>query len=142
MTGIDFGEYLSEQEQKDIATEVLRERLTEYLKGGSDVDRIIGNVAYHVVWAALAEVDIDVDVLAEKTATVVRNLSAYTVFHPASYGQPASTAYTLLEKAVYENKDMITKRVKRLINQTGAEQIRDGIIDAVREAFAQPEVTP
>lgn len=150
MSDIDFSAYLSEQERHDIAADEFRNAVRREIKTPAEVERFVGNVAYlaieSIVDEALAgEGDTARAVIAEKAATIIRNLTSYSVFrHADGYLRTKpSLAQAYLDDAVKENRPMIEKRVKRIVSEVGRDDIKWALKAAIDDAFNNlDEATP
>jgi len=141
MTEIDFGAYLSEGERKEIVVDEFKIAVRRALATKNDVERFIGNVAYVAIGELVDEL-LETDarrVIAEKAATIIRDLTPYTVFQEGDriLRNKPSLAQQYLNDAVKDNKDMIDKRVKRIINEVGREDVRWALKAAIDEAFGK-----
>jgi len=144
--GIDFGSYLSESERHEIALDEFRLAIRNALKTSNDAERFVGNVSYGAIAGVLDEALSDLgetarDVIAEKTGTIIRNLSSYSVFRDAdSYLNPKpSVGQLILEEAVRENKELIKKRVHRIIGEIGRDDVRWALKQSIDDAFSQAD---
>lgn len=139
MTEIDFGEYLSEDERRAIVVDEYRQAVRRAVATKNDVERFVGNVAYGSISDLVDEAlgEDAAQVIADKVATIIRNLTAYTVFQRADRftRDKDSAAQVLLDQAVNDNKGMIVKRVKRIINEVGQSEVRWALKEAVDNAF-------
>lgn len=110
--------HLSDAELKEIAAEEWREMCRDYFSRiGHGV--AIGNVAYPMVRQAVDEAlggKAD-ELIAQKAVEIIKDLSAYTVFHaPNIYDREPSDSWKLLQKAVIENADLLRERVAHHIH--------------------------
>lgn len=117
MSDFKFEEYLSQDEMKDIAKEAFRSKCEESLE--KDFDRVLGNIAYDVIWKASDDV-LNGELhtrLQERVHKVIDNLTEFAVFKsPDSWGRDSNSAYKLLQDVVVESKPLIEDRVKTIIN--------------------------
>lgn len=136
---IDFSDYVSESERHEIVVDEFRQAVARSLKTSNDVERFIGNVAYGAIGGVVDEVlgEEARAVIGEKAATIIRNLTPYTVFRTADtvLREKPSLAQRFLDEAVAENKDLIAKRVRRIINEVGQDEVRWALKEAIDNAF-------
>ena len=144
--GIDFGSYLSESERHEIAVDEFRNAIRASLKTPNDVDRFVGNVAYGAIEGVVNEALSDLGetarvVIADKAATIIRNMTPYSVFsNGGSHLRPQpSVAQQILNDAVREGKPMIQKRVHRIIGEIGKDDVRWALKQAIDDAFSQAD---
>ena len=143
MTEIDFGAYLSEHERHEIAVDEFRLAIRNALKTSNDAERFVGNVSYGAIAGVLDEALSDLgetarDVIAEKAGTIIRNLSSYSVFRDGdSYLNPKpSVGQSILDEAVRENRELIKKRVHRIVNEIGRDDVKESLKQSIDEAFS------
>lgn len=150
MTGqINFSLYLTEEEQREIARDEFRAQIRNCLATKNDVERFVGNVAHVAIWEVVdealgAEGASARAIIGEKAATLIRNLSSYSVFREGDsvLNPKPSVGQQFLEEAVRENKDLIAKRVRRIINEVGADDLQDAITAVVADAFRHLATEP
>jgi len=112
---IDIDDYLTEEEKKDLCIEYFKKALY-----GSDnhKERILSNLAY-----SAAESIIDASLTKEqlhaikiRALEIIQNITETTVFRKKdAWGSLDSIAYTTLQEAMEENKDIIKEKVKDAI---------------------------
>ena len=110
----------------------------------NDVERILSNTAYSVVWDAV-DLAIDgkaKDVIKEKALKIIENVSSYSVFRKKDlWGKDESVAYSTLQSAVEENKNVIRENVKKIIDSynystaINEELITDAVIEIIKSRF-------
>ena len=145
---IDFGDYLSPEEKRDIVEEVFRSRVQKALATANDVERFIGNVAYVSIEGIVNDIlskegNSAREIIAEKAATIIRNMTPYSVFQTGggALREKPSVGQQMLDQAVTANKELIEKRVKRIINQVGNDEVKEALITAIENAFSPEKET-
>lgn len=118
---INFEDYLSESEIKEICADVIRERLTDYLSKSDSFERLIGNVSYKMVAGMVDDTFIEngglKEVLKEKVLEVINELTSFTVFKSKKdyFNDTNSVGQDLLEEIVIESRPLIKEKVEQLI---------------------------
>lgn len=128
MTNITFNieDILSKDEIKEIARDEVRNRIRNC--SDNDLERIITNSAYHVIWQAVEEVyDGEAEaVLREKTVAVLEDVSNFNVFSkPNAWDRTAGSPYETLCKVVLENKDLLDSQVKKGVNKLSQKDLKE-----------------
>lgn len=116
---IDISAYLSDEERKEIATDVFRSMCREACQG-NHVERILDNIGHSVAGQIVVEAlgDAAVEKIRDKALSVIDELSAFTVFRrPDVWERQPSPAYETLMSAVKQNKDLVEKKVRECISQ-------------------------
>ena len=131
-TEINFSEYLSEEERKEIIAQVFREKCEQQFS--KDCERIFSNAAYEIVWKAIdAQHNGNTDkVIAEKALSVIEDLTVWAVFRQKdAWGREESVGYKSLCNAILSNKDVLDSRITQIIAEIEEPSLRDFIMDAV-----------
>lgn len=127
---INFEDYLTEQERKEIVADVFRSQCVDKFK--KDAERIFQNSAYHVVHEIVDKMhDGRVDeIIAEKAKELIANLSVYCVFRRADYWEKGeSEGYKSLNQAVLNNKAVLNDKIASLIDGMDEDELRETIIE-------------
>lgn len=125
---IDFKEYLTDGDIRDIAKTALLKLFTEQFKSKENLERILSNMAYHVVWG---EMDKNVSnelsqKIQEKVIKIVSDDSSYGLFRKAdAWGKEDSKAYQYLQQAVIDNKEIINTAVIKNLQKLDDEYLND-----------------
>jgi hypothetical protein len=130
-------DYLSEEEIKEIAKEEVTRQVRQAIRK-DDLDRIISNSAYNFIWKAVDE-QIDgnlIDIIKEKTIKIINELSSYCIFRQRDAWQNEdSKAYTYVQQAIEDNKEVIFNRVKESMMNINTEVIMDRLNDLIYQVI-------
>jgi aspartate ammonia-lyase len=121
---INFEDYLSEQERKEIVASVFREKV----KGEFDKERIFGNAAYAIVTKIVDEhYNGEMSqIIQEKAISIIKSLSEYTVFkRPDHWDKEASMAWKHLQSVMGESKPLIQEKVSQIIAELDQDDLRE-----------------
>lgn len=127
---IDFEQYLSEYERKEIVASVFREKCAETLK--KDGQRIISNASYEIVTQMVDEIfDGKLkELLVEKTKHIISELTSYTVFKRKDvWESDDSVAWRLLQEIMRESKPAMQARISEIIATLNEEDMRQTLRD-------------
>lgn len=123
-TTINIDNYLSEEEKKEIAIEVFKERIrSEMFKSNegsvqsdSEIQRIVGNISHEIVMGEVQKHIPDFEkLIIEKVSKILSedNLS-YQVFKKKdAWDRDESLAVTYINQAIIENRDLFKGRIKQ-----------------------------
>jgi len=130
---IDFGSYLSEDERKEIVADTFRQMCMNEFK--KDSERIFSNAAYQVVYKIVDEqFEGNVsNIIAEKSVSLIKNLSSYSVFRSNDYWNKESPAHKALNEAIEKNKQAVIDRVSEIISEFDSSDLREIILDTANE---------
>lgn len=109
-TTIDVEDFLSESEMKHIAREVFENRLNQKMQEKGDIERIITNSAYSVVWSAIEDsFDEDAVVkLSDKVKELLSDMELFNVFQkPTAWDRSSNYPYDVLVQSVKDNKNLL-----------------------------------
>lgn len=115
---INIEDYLSDSEIKEIIKEEFRKAIRKSIdKNG--VSTFIANLGYQNVFEMINEEAPEFeDEIKTKTKEVIDNLTDYSVFRKKDLvDKEDSLAQKYLEEAVENNKDIIEKKVKFILNE-------------------------
>ena len=113
---IKVEDYLSTEDMRQIAsdafTEAMRDKISE------DMDRILANAAYRVVWQKVDEIlgESSDELIAKKAIEVINDLTAFIVFRQPDRWGPANHCWDVVVAAVRKNTDMVDAAVKKAIH--------------------------
>jgi len=121
---INIDDYLSEQEKKELAIEVFKERISSEMfkssKGSidsdSEIQRIIGNISHEIVMNEVQKHIPDFEKLITKKVSkiITENDLSYQVFKKKSaWDKDESLAVTYMQQTIIENRDLFKGRIKQ-----------------------------
>lgn len=135
---MDFSKYLTEDEMRDIAVQEFRDFVRN--KSSKDLERIISNSAYQVVWKAVDE-SLDneaMSILKQKVEDIIGDMSEFTVFSkPNAWDRKENTAYGILVQTVRDNSDVLDIKVKEQINTLSKTQISKIVAEVMKEKLSK-----
>ena len=114
---IDFKDYLSETEVKEIVSDTLREEVRKHFRDEENAKRLINNLSYQIIFD---EVD---SILPNSRKIIVDNViktikeqedMSFYVFYNGDYGKK-SLGYQIMEDTVRENKEVIKENIAKTI---------------------------
>ena len=116
---INFKDYLSEKEIKEIVIDELRKEAREHFCNEKEFTRILTNISYYELWKKIEEeVPNSQDIIKEKVKKELNEISSYDVFRrKGEFNNCNSLAYDILEKYVDENKNIIEDKVKDIFSE-------------------------
>ena len=116
---INFKDYLSEKEIKEIIIDELRKEARKHFCNEKEVTRILTNISYYELWKKIEEeVPNSQDIIKEKVKEKLNEISSYDVFRrKGEFNNCNSLAYDILEKYVDENKNIIEDKVKDIFSE-------------------------
>lgn len=113
-TEVDIEDYLSRETVHDIIKDELRLLVKDSFRK-EKLDTLIANSSYEIVWKAVDE-EMDgnlINSIKTKTLEIINSLSSYSVFHKKdAWEHEDSKAYTYMQQAIDENKDLIYSMTK------------------------------
>ena len=116
---INFKDYLSEEEIKEIVIDELRKETRKQFCDEKEFTRILTNISYYELWKKIEEeVPNSQDIIKEKVKEELNKISSYDVFRrKGEFNNCNSLAYDILEKYVDENKNIIEDKVKDIFSE-------------------------
>ena len=116
---INFKDYLSDEEIKEIIIDELRKEAREHFCNEKEFTRILTNISYYELWNKIEEeVPNSRDIIKEKVIEELNEISSYDVFRrKGEFNNCNSLAYDILEKYVDENKNIIENKVKDIFSE-------------------------
>lgn len=143
---IKIEDYLDDNEIKDIIIYEFRESLKKHFTYEREIERILTNLSYNIVWSM---VDKHFkynasELIRNKVIDLINDLSEFSVFRQKdAWGKEDSIAYNELQKAMNNNKDLIQKKVKDVINNydyssaltKNSDWFTEVIVDALRKGL-------
>ena len=140
---IEIDNYLTEEEKKEIAIDVFRERISKDLFKGhmsnlerdSEIQRIIGNISHDIV---IEEMNRRISNYEEMIKTKVKeilnknDLSYYIFKRKDAWEREESLGTTYIQEEIRANKDIIKNKVRETIANYDAEV---DVSNAISEEF-------
>ena len=136
---INFSDYLTEEEQKEIVKECFKDQCKESFKNEKNLQRIIFNQAYNIVWKMVDEVfDNSLEnLLKEKVKIIIEGLSEFTIFKkPDAWDREPNNAYNFLQKCIEENFSRIKQIVDENIDKETLKELKIDINDRISECVS------
>ena len=123
---INFKDYLSEEEIKEIIIDELRKEAREHFCNEKEFTRILTNISYYELWKKIEEeVPNSQDIIKEKVKEELNKISSYDVFRrKGEFNNCNSLAYDILEKYVDENKNIIEDKVKDIFSELSKSDLK------------------
>lgn len=135
---MDFSKYLTEDEMKDIAEQEFRDVIRR--KSNKDLERIISNSSYQVVWKAVDEsMDNEaINILKQKVVDIIGDMSEFTVFSkPNAWDRKENMAYEILVQTVRDNSNVLDIKIKDQINTLSKTQISKIVAEVMKEKIGR-----
>lgn len=135
---MDISKYLTEDEMRDIAEQEFRDMIRN--KSSKDLERIISNSAYQVVWKAVDEsMDNEaINILKQKVVEIIGDMTEFNVFaKPNAWDRKENTAYGILVQTVRDNSDVLDIKVKDQINTLSKTQISKIVAEVMKEKIGR-----
>ena len=128
---INFKDYLSDEEIKEIIIDELRKEAREHFCNEKEFTRILTNISYYELWNKIEEeVPNSQDIIKEKVKEKLNEISSYDILRKkAEFNDSNSLAYDILEKYVDENKNIIENKVKNIFNELSKTDLKYEIQD-------------
>lgn len=138
---IKLEDYLSQSQMEEIVADELRKIVRAKLSSDSEVQRIIGNAAYHKAYDILDNAMPEgwVEAVTSKVKDVVNDAKSYNIFrYNWSTNAPESQASRIVERTVVENKDKIVTQVNEILDEkvkADANTFVERLIDSFYNTF-------
>jgi hypothetical protein len=135
---LDIDIYLTEANKREIVTNAFKAEANQ--RARDDLDRIISNGAYKLVFQAVdAAIDGDVkSIIKDKAIDIISNLTASSVFKRAdAWHKGESVAYTYLEEAIKESRDLLFTRVNEVVSKYDENTVKSLIEDNLSDIIAE-----
>ncbi len=121
---ININDYLSEEEKKEIAVDVFRNQVKTQLfksidgtvQSDSEVQRVIGNISYEIVFNEVQKYIPDAKKMVEDKVSKIlkeKDLSYYVFRKKDAWDKEESLAITYLNQEVKSNEEMFKERIKK-----------------------------
>tara|TARA_Y100000389_G_scaffold8670_1_gene8215 strand:- start:3199 stop:3690 length:492 start_codon:yes stop_codon:yes gene_type:complete len=121
---ININDYLSEEEKKEIAIDVFRNQVKTQLfksidgtvQSDSEVQRVIGNISYEIVFNEVQKYIPDAKKMVEDKVSKIlkeKDLSYYVFRKKDAWDKEESLAITYLNQEVKSNEEMFKERIKK-----------------------------
>ena len=137
---INFREYINEEEMKEIIKDEVRIKIRQEFSREENFKRILTNSLYEQVSYEIISLENNgqIEPLKEQVKKIIEELSAYNVFGNDTtdrYNPKLSDNRILLNEIVKENRDELSKVVKRQLNYAYKEyNARNDMADIMAEA--------
>ena len=131
---INVSDYLSDEEIKDVIKDEIRSRIRQFSK--NDIERIISNSAYEVVWKAVDNVydDNTQEILRNKVVEQIRGFSNFNLFRvPDAWQKTANMPYTTLCDVVKDNRDLLDLKVKESVSKLTKADMKNVALELVKQ---------
>jgi len=124
---INFDDYISEEEKKEIIKNVFERHCAELFK--NDAERIFSNAAYKTVYKIIddqhnGEVD---KIIADKAIKCIDELSCYSVFRAEDYWNKQSKAHNSLNDAIAQNKQRLVDKISNIIDEMDKNELKESL---------------
>lgn len=137
---INFREYISEEEMKEVIKDEVRIKIRQEFSREENFKRILTNSLYNQVSHEIISLENSGQIkpLKEQVKKIIEELSSYTVFGNDTtdrYNPKLSDNRILLNEVVEENRDELSKVVKKRLNDAYKEyNARSDMADIMAEA--------
>jgi hypothetical protein len=134
---INIDEYITEEEKKLIAKEAFKEACWLKFKDENQVQRIIENSAYGIVYKMVDDTfDNNLTiVLTDKVQHLILNMQQYNLFRkPDVWSTEPNSAYQILERALIDNKELIESTVRDNLPEATMQAIKIDLKDYIQGA--------
>ena len=135
---VNINDYLSNDEIKEVIKGELREIIRR--RSSNDIERIITNSAYDVVWSAVDEAfdGESLSILKDKVIGVIGEMSSFTVFRkPDAWNRAENTPYSELMKVVKSNSHLLENAVVDQMKTLSKTQISKIVADVMKEKLSK-----
>lgn len=135
---INIYDYISESEIKEIIKESVRDVVSRQVR--TNMERIITNSAYDVVWSAVDDA-MDgkaVEILNNKVLSIIDGLNEFNVFRkPDAWGRDSNSPYDMLKKAVENNVDVLEEQVRNKMTTLSKSEINAIAKEVMKEKLTK-----
>lgn len=128
---INFKDYLSDEEIKEIIIDELRKEAREHFCNEKEFTRILTNISYYELWKKIEEeVPNSQDIIKGKVKEKLNEISSYDILRKKDeFNDSNSLAYDILEKYVEENKNIIEDKIKNIFSELSKTDLKYEIQD-------------
>jgi len=132
---VNIKDYLSDKEMHDIAVDLFRNKIHQYMNSESDLKRIIGNIGAETMFNILdKEIPNFKQNIIDNTKIQCSNITPYSIFRTSNgWGDKDSIGYTIMQEAINDNKEIIINKVKKTMSEVDKFKIRESIKDIIQE---------
>lgn len=132
---ININDYISEEEKKEIVTELFKENVRKIFSVEQEIERVITNFGYNLYGKILNENVQDFESkITQKVIDCIESETPWGLFRKKDvWHTEESKAYTYLQNAVEENKDLINERVKQIFTNISDDYLYNEIKDLITE---------
>jgi len=139
---IKIEDYLDGDEIKEIAREAVSANFSKHFIDEKSVERILSNLAYDLVYQKVDEVGGQAlnEYLPSKVKEIIEGLTEFNLFKkPDAWSRESNSGYQILERALLENKELISQKVISACQSAPDDFFRDlsdsVIIDVIKDTF-------
>lgn len=143
---IDVSDYVSESEIRNAILDQVRTSTMFHLKDEKDIQRIITNESYELVYKLVDEYFDNklAETISKKVENIIDNMSTYNIFkEPNAWDREPNTAYKHLQKCIESQFPKIEKIVSDEIEtetiQALKRDLKEYIIEAVQNLFTKEQ---
>ena len=114
---IDFKDYLSEDEVKEIVSDTVREEVRKHFRDEDNAQRIISNISYQIIFDEIDKVIPESkQMIIDKTIKAITDKEdmSFYVFYSGDYGKK-SLGYLIMEETVRDHKEVIKENIAKTI---------------------------
>lgn len=141
---IDFKEYLSENEVKDIVKQKVGEAVACYITGETDLKRIITNATYETVFR-FADEKFDnglIGFMQEKIKDIISKMTTFNIFKkPDAWDREPNSAYKHLQACIEDQfpkiKQVVESQIEPQTISNLKEDLNEKIIESVQDLFRE-----
>ena len=142
---LDIDKYLSEEEKKQLAIDVFKERISKELfksregtiQSDSEIQRVIGNISHAIVMKEVQKYipDFESQIKNKVKKALSEGNIKYEIFKVKNaWDSQESLAITYLNEAVKENRDILKQRVlNAIMNYDLSSQIKEEVSSLFEE---------
>lgn len=124
---VNIYDYLDREEIKEMINEEFREiikrDINTTIKDSKSLSNFLSNISYRYVWQIIED-KVDnllkenaIELITKNVVKVIKAMNRYDVFRSPDYFNRKSVAQEILDKAVEENKEILQKRVKEVLEK-------------------------
>ena len=140
---VNLFDYLAPERVQAIVIEEFRNTVRRFMHKEIDLERILTNVSYDIVFNKIAEVTKKSEAELEKTLTekVIKGLDVesikYQIFRGADSYCGEGVANPLLRKIVAESEGLMKETVEKAIKDYNFTNVKDAMLDMVYQVIEE-----
>lgn len=136
---IDIKDYLTDEEIKEIVRDGFKYQINRRLDSETEIERILGNLSYELVWQMVDEVigKSGEKIIKQKVTDIINNLTEFSVFREKNdYSRKENSIGTkILDKAVEDNQHIIIEKIKKYMENIEVEDENYFFDKIIKEAL-------